>query len=57
MLSKSLPWVFKIGLLRRIGRQLSSTVVRDLYAFSIRPGIDIWQQLSGVASDPQMLHA
>ena len=29
----------KIGLLRRLGRQLSSTVVRDLYAFSIRPGI------------------
>ena len=33
----------KIGLLRRLGRLLSSTVVRDLYAFSIRPGIEFWQ--------------
>ena len=30
----------KIGLPRRLGRQLSSTNVRDLYAFSIRPGIE-----------------
>ena len=40
----------KIGLLRRLGRQLSSTVVRDLYAFSIRPGIEydsiVWSGLS-----------
>ena len=40
----------KIGLLRRLGRQLSSTIVRDLYAFSIRPGIDygsiVWSGLS-----------
>ena len=40
----------KIGLLRRLGRQLSSTVVWDLYAFSIRPGIEygsiVWSGLS-----------
>ena len=40
----------KIGLLRRLGRQLSSTVVRDLYTFSIRPGIEygsiFWSGLS-----------
>ena len=40
----------KIGLLRRLGRQLSSTVVRDLYSFSIRPGIEygsiVWSGLS-----------
>ena len=40
----------KIGLLRRLGRQLSSTIVRDLYAFSIRPGIEygsiVWSGLS-----------
>ena len=40
----------KIGLLRRLGKQLSSTVVRDLYAFSIRPGIEygsiVWSGLS-----------
>ena len=40
----------KIGLLRRLGRQLSSTVVRDLYSFSIRPGIEYgsigWSGLS-----------
>ena len=39
-----------IGLLRRLGRQLSSTVVRDLYSFSIRPGIKygsiVWSGLS-----------
>ena len=40
----------KIGLLRRLGRQLSSTVVRDLYAFSIRLGVEYgsiaWSGLS-----------
>ena len=40
----------KNGLLRRLGRQLSSTVVQDLYAFSIRPGIEygsiVWSGLS-----------
>ena len=40
----------KIGLLRLLGRQLSSTVVRILYAFSIRPGIEyssiVWSGLS-----------
>ena len=40
----------KIRLLHRLGRQLSSTVVRDLYAFSIRPGIEygsiVWSGLS-----------
>ena len=40
----------KIGLLRRLGKQLSSTVVRYLYAFSIRPGIEygsiVWSGLS-----------
>ena len=49
MLSKCLS-AKKIGLLRRLGRQLSSTVVRDLYAFSIRPGIEygstVWSGLS-----------
>ena len=40
----------KIGLLRRLGRHLSSTIVQDLYAFSIRPGIEygsiVWSGLS-----------
>ena len=40
----------KVGLLRRLGRQLSSTVVRDLYVFSIMPGIEygsnVWSGLS-----------
>ena len=40
----------KFGLLRRLGRQLSSTVVRGLYAISIRPGIEygsiVWSGLS-----------
>ena len=40
----------KIGLLRRLGRQLSSPLSVDLYAFSIRPGIEygsiVWSGLS-----------
>ena len=40
----------KIGLLRRLGRHLSPTVLRDIYLFCIRPGIEyssvVWSGLT-----------
>ena len=40
----------KIGLLRRLGRHLSPTVLRDIYLFCIRPGVEyssvVWSGLT-----------